>query len=43
MATQRKYKTTDNRCIRCLKNVENMTRLEQDAHEIKCKQQEKLE
>lgn len=42
MATDKKWKTTDNRCTRCLKNVENMTRVEQDQHEVECKKQEKL-
>lgn len=42
MGTRRKWKTTDNRCTRCLTNVENMTRAEQDQHEIECKKQEKL-
>jgi len=42
MGTTRRYKTTDNRCTRCLTNVENMSRTEQDLHEIECKKQERL-
>lgn len=42
MGTSKRWKTTDNRCTRCLTNVENMTRLEQDAHEKECKKQVKL-
>ena len=29
-------------CSRCFKNVDNMTREEQDQHEINCLKQEKL-
>ncbi len=42
MGTRRQWKKSDNTCTRCLKNVENMTRPEQDAHEIECVKQGKL-
>ena len=42
MGTSRKYKSEDNRCLRCGTNVERMKREEQDAHEIECKKQKKL-
>jgi hypothetical protein len=42
MGTSSKWKSKDNLCTRCLKNVESMTRVEQDRHEIECKKQEKL-
>ena len=42
MGTSRKWKIEDNICTHCLKNVEGMTRIEQDEHEKECVKQRKL-
>ena len=34
--------TKDSICTRCKKDVTNLSRQEQDLHEIECKRQEKL-
>lgn len=43
MASSRKWRTKDNICERCGTNVENMTRMQQDEHEVECKRQMKLD
>lgn len=40
MGTSKKYKS--HWCSRCGLQVDSMTRLEQDSHEIECLKQEKL-
>jgi len=42
MATSKRWKIEPNYCIKCGKNVENLTRLQQDTHEISCKKQKTL-
>jgi len=34
--------TKDSTCSRCLKDMNNLSRKQQDQHEINCKKQEKL-
>jgi len=42
MASKRKWRSNDNICSNCLQSVENLSRLEQDAHEVECVKQAKL-
>lgn len=42
MASRRKWRDSDFTCQRCGISVENMTRIQQDEHEIECKRQKKL-
>ena len=41
MATSKRFKS-ENLCTNCGKDVMNLTRLQQDKHEIECKKQQKL-
>ncbi len=41
MGTSKRFKS-ENRCTKCGKDVINLTRQEQDLHEIKCAKQKKL-
>jgi len=43
MASRRKWRAEDFECQRCGKNVENMTRIQQDEHEKECIKQKKLD
>lgn len=43
MGTKRIYRDKDYTCPRCGKSVENLNRLEQDAHEVECLLRTKLD